>query len=65
MSILKNPGLRALGTATVAACVLIACGDSGGGNGSLPLIRANLAVMVVTPSLIAVARPDWSTVAIV
>jgi len=48
MSILKNPGLRALGTATVAACVLIACGDSGGGNGSLPLIRANLNIKAVS-----------------
>ncbi len=48
MSILKNPGLRALGTATVAACVLAACGGSGSSNGSLPLIRANLNIKAVS-----------------
>ncbi len=33
MSILKHSGLRALGTASVAACVLVACGGSGSANG--------------------------------
>ena len=39
MSIFKHSGLRALGTASVAACVLVACGGSGSSNGSLPLIH--------------------------
>ena len=48
MSILKHSGLRALGTASVAACVLVACGGSGGSNGSLPLIRGNLNIKAVS-----------------
>jgi hypothetical protein len=48
MSILKYPGLRALGTASVAACVLAACGGSGSANDELPLIRANLTIKAVS-----------------
>jgi hypothetical protein len=48
MSILKHSGLRALGTASAAACVLVACGGSGNSNGSLPLIRANLNITAVS-----------------
>lgn len=48
MSILKNSGLRALGTASVAACVLVACGGSGSSNDALPLIRANLTIKAVS-----------------
>ena len=48
MSILKHSGLRAFGTASVAACVLVACGGSGSSNGSLPLIRANLNITAVS-----------------
>ena len=48
MSILKNSGLRALGTASVAACVLVACGGSGSANDELPLIRANLTIKAVS-----------------
>ncbi|HWN06826.1 MAG TPA: hypothetical protein VNO53_06650 [Steroidobacteraceae bacterium] len=48
MSILKNSGLRALGTASVAACVLVACGGSGSANDDLPLIRANLSIKAVS-----------------
>ena len=48
MSILKHSGLRALGTASVAACVLVACGGSGSANGDLPLIRGNLAIKAVS-----------------
>jgi len=47
MSILKHPGLRALGTASVAAFVLAACGGSGG-DGGQPLIRALLTVKAVS-----------------
>jgi hypothetical protein len=48
MSILKNSGLRALGTASVAACVLAACGGSGSANDALPLIRANVSIKAVS-----------------
>jgi hypothetical protein len=48
MPILKNSGLRALGTASVAACVLVACGGSGSANDELPLIRANLTIKAVS-----------------
>ncbi len=48
MSILKHPGLRALGTASVAACVLVACGGSGSANDDLPLIRASLTIKAVS-----------------
>ena len=48
MSILKHSGLRALGTASVAACVLAACGGSGSANDALPLIRANITVKAVS-----------------
>ena len=47
MSILKHSGLRALGAACVAACVLAACGG-GSANDALPLIRANLSVKAVS-----------------
>ncbi len=47
MSILKHSGLRTIGTASVAACVLAACGGSGGA-GDLPLIRAQLTVKAVS-----------------
>jgi hypothetical protein len=48
MSILKHSGLRALGTASVAAFALAACGDSGSANDDLPLIRANLTIKAVS-----------------
>ena len=48
MSILKHSGLRALGTASVAACVLAACGGSGSANDALPLIRANVSIKAVS-----------------
>jgi hypothetical protein len=48
MSILKHSGVRALGTATVAAFVLAACGGSGSANDKLPLIRANLSIKAVS-----------------
>jgi hypothetical protein len=48
MSILKHSGLRALGTASLAACVLVACGGSGSANDALPLIRAKLTVKAVS-----------------
>ena len=48
MSMLKHSGLRALGTASVAAFVLAACGGTGSPNDSLPLIRANLSVKAVS-----------------
>ena len=48
MSILKHSGLRALGTASVAACVLVACGGSGSANDALPLIRAKLNIKAVS-----------------
>jgi hypothetical protein len=48
MSILKHSGLAALGTASVAACVLAACGGSGSANDALPLIRANISIKAVS-----------------
>ena len=48
MSIQKHSGLRALGTASVAACVLAACGGSGSANDALPLIRANVSIKAVS-----------------
>jgi hypothetical protein len=48
MSILKHSGLRALGTASVAAFAFAACGGSGSANDDLPLIRANLNVKAVS-----------------
>ena len=48
MSILKHSGLRALGTASVAAFALAACGGSGSANDALPLIRANLTIKAVS-----------------
>jgi hypothetical protein len=48
MSFLKNPGLRALGTAAIAAVALSACGGSGSANDELPLIRATLTIKTVS-----------------
>jgi hypothetical protein len=48
MSFSKNPGLRALGTAAVAAVALSACGGSGSANDELPLIRATLTIKTVS-----------------
>jgi hypothetical protein len=48
MSILKNSGLRALGTASVAAFALAACGGTGSANDELPLLRANLSIKAVS-----------------
>jgi hypothetical protein len=48
MSIQKLSGLRALGTASVAAFALAACGGSGSANDDLPLIRANLTIKAVS-----------------
>ena len=48
MSILKHSGLRALGTASVAAFALAACSGSGSANDELPLIRANVSIKAVS-----------------
>lgn len=48
MSMLKHSGLRALGTATVAAFAVAACSGSGSANDELPLIRATLSVKTVS-----------------
>ena len=48
MSILKHSGLRALGTASMAAFALAACGGSGSANDKLPLIRASLSIKAVS-----------------
>jgi hypothetical protein len=48
MRVLKHSGLRALGTATVAAFALASCGGSGSANDALPLIRANLNIKAVS-----------------
>jgi hypothetical protein len=47
MSILKNPGLRALGAASVAALALAAC-SGGSANDALPLIRATITIKAVS-----------------
>ncbi len=47
MSFLKNPGLRALGTAVAAAVALGAC-SGGSANDELPLIRATLTIKTVS-----------------
>lgn len=47
MSILKNPGLRALGAASVAAFALAAC-SGGSANDALPLIRATISIKAVS-----------------
>ena len=48
MSMLKHSGLRALGTATVAAFAVAACSGSGSANDELPLIRATLSIKTVS-----------------
>lgn len=48
MSILKNSGLRALGTASVAAFVLTACGGTGSANDALPLLHASITIKSVS-----------------
>ena len=48
MSILKHSGLRALGTASVAAFAIAACSGSGSANDELPLIRANVSIKAVS-----------------
>lgn len=47
MLFLKHSGLRALGTASLAAVALVAC-SGGSANDDLPLIRATLAVKTVS-----------------
>jgi hypothetical protein len=47
MSIVKHSGLRALGSASVAAFALAAC-NGGSANDKLPLIRASLSVKTVS-----------------
>lgn len=47
MSILKYPGLRALGAASVAAFALAAC-SGGSANDALPLIRATISIKAVS-----------------
>lgn len=47
MLFLKHTGLRALGTASLAAVALVAC-SGGSANDDLPLIRATLAVKTVS-----------------
>ena len=56
MSILKNPGLRALGAASVAVLALSAC-SGGSSNDALPLIRANLTVKAVSEGGVCDAIP--------
>jgi hypothetical protein len=48
MSILKHSGLRALGTASVAAFAIAACSGSGSSNDDLPLIRATVSIKAVS-----------------
>ncbi|MGQ0383725.1 MAG: hypothetical protein ACT4UP_03435 [Gammaproteobacteria bacterium] len=48
MSVLNNPGLRALGAAVAAAVAVSACGGSGSANDALPLIRATLTIKTVS-----------------
>jgi hypothetical protein len=48
MSILKNSGLRALGTASAAAFVLTACGGTGSANDALPLLHASITIKSVS-----------------
>jgi hypothetical protein len=48
MSILMHSGLRALGTAAVAAFALIACSGTGSANDDLPLLRASLSIKSVS-----------------
>ena len=48
MSMLKHSGLRALGTATVAAFAVAACSGTGSANDDLPLIRATLSIKTVS-----------------
>jgi len=48
MSILKHSGLRALGTASVAAFALAACSGSGSANDELPLVRATVSIKAVS-----------------
>ncbi len=48
MSILKNSGLRALGTASMAAFVLAACGGTGSANDELPLLHASITIKSVS-----------------
>jgi hypothetical protein len=48
MSFLENTGLRALGTAAVAAVALCACSGSGSRNDELPLIRATFTIKTVS-----------------
>jgi hypothetical protein len=48
MWMLKHSGLRALGTATVAAFAVAACSGSGSANDELPLIRATLSIKTVS-----------------
>jgi hypothetical protein len=48
MSILKNSGLRALGTASVAAFALAACGGTGSANDDLPLLHASITIKSVS-----------------
>lgn len=48
MSMLKNSGLRTLGTASAAAFALAACGGSGSANDELPLLHANISIKSVS-----------------
>jgi len=48
MSMLKNSGLRALGTASMAAFALAACGGSGSANDELPLLHATVSIKSVS-----------------
>jgi hypothetical protein len=57
MSILKHSGLAALGTATVAAFTLAACGGSGSANDELPLLHANVAIKTVSQGGICESIP--------
>ncbi len=48
MSMLKHSGLRALGTATVAALALGGCSGTGSANDDLPLIRGTMSLKTVS-----------------
>ncbi len=48
MSFLKHSGLRALGTASVAAFALAACGGTGSANDELPLLHAGISIKSVS-----------------
>jgi hypothetical protein len=57
MSMLKHSGLAALGTASVAAFALAACGGSGSANDALPLLHATVTIKSVSQGGICESIP--------